>query len=127
GRTAPAPPRQRRVVAAFCAAAGGADSAALAAALAPDVVLRADGGAQPGASAVIRGAAAVARQALMFAGPARRTHPVLVNGAAGVVITVDGQPVSVLSFTVTAGKIAAIDALTHPQRLRQLALPAPAH
>src|SRR5215813_3802391 len=75
--------RQRQVVDAFFAAAREGDFAALVAVLDPDVVLRADGGAQPGASAVIRGAAAVARQALMFAGPARRTHPVLVNGAAG--------------------------------------------
>jgi len=115
-------PRQRQVVDAFFAAAREGDFAALVAVLDPDVVLRADGGAQPGASAVIRGAAAVARQALMFAGPARRTHPVLVNGAAGVVVTVDGRPVSVMSFTVTAGKIAAIDALTDPLRLRQLDL-----
>ena len=115
-------PRQRQVVDAFFAAARDGDFAALVAVLDPDVVLRADGGAQPGASAVIRGAAAVARQALMFAGPARRTQPVLVNGAAGVVVTVDGRPVSVMSFTVTAGKIAAIDALTDPLRLRQLDL-----
>jgi len=114
--------RQRQVVDAFFAAAREGDFAALVAVLDPDVVLRADGGAQPGASAVIRGAAAVARQALMFAGPARRTQPVLVNGAAGVVVTVDGRPVSVMSFTVTAGKIAAIDALTDPLRLRQLDL-----
>jgi len=116
--------RQRQVVDAFFAAARDGDFAALVAVLDPDVVLRADGGAQPGASAVIRGAAAVARQALMFAGPARLTQPVLVNGAAGVVVTVDGQPVSVMSFTITAGKIAAIDALTDPQRLRQLHLTA---
>jgi len=114
--------RQRQVVDAFFAAARDGDFAALVAVLDPDVVLRADGGAQPGASAVIRGAAAVARQALMFAGPARLTQPVLVNGAAGVVVTVDGRPVSVMSFTVTAGKIAAIDALTDPLRLRQLDL-----
>ena len=80
----------------------------------PDVVLRADGGARPGASVVIRGADAVARQALMFAGLSRQARPVLVNGAAGVLVTIDGQPISVMGFTVADGKIVAIDALSIP-------------
>jgi len=87
-------------------------------------VLRAGGGALPAASAVVRGAEAVARQALMFAGTARVARPVLVNGAAGVLVTVDGEPVSVLSFTVTEGKIVAIDALTDRERLAGLDLSA---
>ena len=53
--------RQREVVGAFLAAARDGDFEALVAALDPDVVLRADVGAVPaGASAVIRGALAVA-------------------------------------------------------------------
>jgi len=52
--------RQRQVVDAFFAAARGGDLEALIAVLEPDVVLRADGGALPGASALIRGAEAVA-------------------------------------------------------------------
>src|SRR5262245_3544162 len=96
--------------------------AALVAVLDPDVVLRADGGALPGASAVLHGSEAVAGQALMFAGPSRHALPVLVNGAAGVVITVDGRPVSVMGFTVTGGKIVAIDALVDPERLSRLRL-----
>jgi len=114
--------RQRRVVDAFFAAARGGDFAALVAVLDPDVVLRADGGALPGASAVLHGSEAVAGQALMFAGPSRHALPVLVNGAAGVVITVDGRPVSVMGFTVTGGKIVAIDALVDPERLSRLRL-----
>jgi RNA polymerase sigma-70 factor (ECF subfamily) len=114
--------RQRRVVDAFFAAARGGDFAALVAVLDPDVVLRADGGALPGASAVLHGSEAVAGQALMFAGPSRHALPVLVNGAAGVVITMDGRPVSVMGFTVTGGKIVAIDALVDPERLSRLRL-----
>ena len=114
--------RQRQVVDAFFAAARGGDFAALVTVLDPDVVLRADGGALPGASAVLRGSQAVAGQALMFAGPSRHTLAVLVNGAAGAVITVDGRPVSVMGFTVTGGKIAAIDALVDPERLSRLPL-----
>ena len=114
--------RQRQVVDAFFAAARGGDFDALVAVLDPDVVLRADGGAQAGASAIIRGAQAVGGRALMFAGPGRLTRPVLVNGAAGVLITVDGQPVSVMAFIVVGGKITAIDALVDPDRLAQLDL-----
>ena len=112
--------RQRQVVDAFFAAARGGDFEALVAVLDPGVVLRADGGARPGASAVIRGADAVASQALMFAGPSRQARAVLVNGAVGVLVTIDGQPVSVMGFTVADGKIIAIDALADPERLSQL-------
>ena len=65
---------------------------------------------------------AVARQALMFAGPQRVTHPALVNGAAGVVVTVDGRPVAVMGFTVADGRIAEIDSLSDPARLAELDL-----
>jgi RNA polymerase sigma factor (sigma-70 family) len=116
--------RQRRVVDAFFAAARGGDFEALVTLLDPDVVLRADGGALAGASAVLRGAQTVAGQAIMFAGPSRLVRPVLVIGGAGVVVTVDGRPVSVMGFTVTDDKIVAIDALVDPERLSQLDLTA---
>jgi RNA polymerase sigma-70 factor, ECF subfamily len=116
--------RQREVVGAFLAAARNGDFAALIAALDPDVVLRADVGAVPaGASGVVRGAPAVAGQALSFG---RRygqfARLALVNGAAGVVAAVRGHPVSVLGFTVRGEKIAEIDILADPARLRQLDL-----
>jgi RNA polymerase sigma-70 factor (ECF subfamily) len=117
--------RQREVVDAFFAAARGGDFGALVAVLDPDVVLRSDGGAaRPHASAVVRGALAVARRALTFAQPAASVRPVLVNGAAGVVVVADGQPFSVMGFTVTNGKIIAINVLADPTRLRQLDLAA---
>ena len=114
--------RQREVVDAFFAAARGGDLGALVAVLDPDVVLRSDRGALAG-SVVLRGPDAVARQAAMFAADDRVLRPVLVNGAAGVVVTVDGAPISVMAFTVTAGRIVAIDALADPDRLAGLALP----
>jgi RNA polymerase sigma-70 factor (ECF subfamily) len=124
---APAPDRnlarQREVVDAFFAAARDGDFEALVAVLDPDVVLRSDGGARPGLSMVLRGAEAVAGRALMFAGPQRVARPALVNGTAGVVVTVKGRPVSVMAFTVTDGKIVAIDALADPDRLGRLDLP----
>jgi RNA polymerase sigma-70 factor (ECF subfamily) len=71
---------------------------------------------------IIRGAEAIARQALSFAASGRVVHPVLVNGAAGVVVTRSGRPVSVMGFTVTDGRIVAIDALTDRDRLSRLDL-----
>ena len=70
----------------------------------------------------IHGAAAVAGQALTFARFAYSAQPALVNGAAGVVNTADERPMSVMSFTITRGKIVAIDILADPDRLRRLDL-----
>lgn len=118
--------RQHEVVDAFFAAARGGDFDALVALLDPDVILRADAGPvrQGTSSAVIRGAGEVAGRALMFARPDARVHRALVNGAAGVVVTVDHRPLSVMGFTVTDGRIVAIDGLIDPERLSKLDLSA---
>jgi RNA polymerase sigma-70 factor (ECF subfamily) len=123
---APAPDltRQREVVDAFLAAARGGDFEALVTVLDPDVVLRAE--LPAGGSTIVRGAATVAGQALTFRrhAPAAVTRPVLVNGAAGVLSTVDGELVSIMSFTITRDRIVAIDILADPERLRQVELTA---
>jgi RNA polymerase sigma factor (sigma-70 family) len=113
---------QRRVVDAFLAAARSGDFDALVAVLDPDVVVRSDAGVRPGS--VVRGAASVAGNAITFSRVAQIAKPVLVNGAPGLVGMVDGQPVSLMAFTVTGGKIVAMDVLTDPDRLRQLDLSA---
>ncbi len=116
----PDPIAQRRVVDAFLAAARGGDFAALVAVLDPDVVLRADGGeAVPGGMRVLRGIELVRGQAATFhrMATASTSSPALVNGAAGLVNTVDGELFSVMSFTVAGGKITAIDILSDPERL----------
>jgi RNA polymerase sigma-70 factor, ECF subfamily len=116
---------QREVVNAFFAAARGGDFEALVAVLDPDVVIRSDGGAtRPKATRVARGAEVVARGAMSFALPAAELRPVLVNGAAGVVVTTKGRPFSVMAFTVRGGLIVEIDAIADPDRLRQLDLAA---
>src|SRR6266545_3209834 len=122
GAAVPAPDpdlaRQRKVVDAFFLAARGGDFDALVAVLDPGVVMRIDAGARrPAASMAIRGAAAVASKALSgltTALPAVRLRPALVNGAAGVVVTRRGQPVTVMGFTVADGKIVEIDAIADP-------------
>jgi RNA polymerase sigma factor (sigma-70 family) len=117
--------RQREVVDAFFAAARGGDFAALVAVLDPEVVLRIDaGGRRRAASMVISGAQDVARQALTGLSSALRAvdvRPALVNGAAGVVISgVHGGPVAVMGFSVADGKIAEIDAIYDPVRVRRI-------
>ena len=121
---APDRPAQRRVVQAFFAAARSGDLGALVAVLDPEAVLRADGGAsRPAVSALLRGAGEVARRATMFNQPGVAIRSVLVNGAPGaVVVTSDGEPVSVMGFTISAGRITEIDILLDPERLRRLDL-----
>ena len=115
--------QQRAVVDAFFAAARAGDFEALVAVLDPDVVVRADFGAMPGSpSRELRGARAVAEQALVFARMSPFLRPALVNGAAGAVVAPQGRPFSVMGFTVRDGRIAEIDILADPERLRRLDL-----
>ena len=80
------------------------------------MVLRSDfGSRRPAASVVTRGAIAVAGQARPV--PGALVRPALVNGAAGVVITVGGRPFAVMGFTVSEGKIVEIDAIADPERV----------
>ncbi|MCW2869021.1 sigma-70 family RNA polymerase sigma factor [Actinacidiphila oryziradicis] len=115
--------RQREVVDAFLAASRGGDFDALLAVLDPDVVLRADTGAGlVGVSQVLRGSRAVAGQALAFQRFSGFARPALVNGAAGVVTALDGQPLAVMGFSIMRGRIVEIDILADPERLRRLDL-----
>jgi RNA polymerase sigma-70 factor (ECF subfamily) len=113
---------QRSVVDAFLAAAYERDFDKLVAVLDPDVVLRGDIGEERvlerrGAESVARGAQSYSQRGLV-------RHPVLVNGAAGALCTVDGKPFAVMAFTVRAGKIVEIDILRDPGRIAQLDLTA---
>jgi hypothetical protein len=112
--------RQRHVVEAFLAASRGGDLNALLALLDPDAVLRADGAAfAMGADAEVRGAAKVAE---IFSGRAKAARLALVDGAPGAVWTQGGQTRVVFAFTIAGGKIVAIDLLSDPAHLSQLAL-----
>ena len=110
------------MVDAFLAASRAGDFEALIAVLDPDVVFRVDTG-PAGERTPIEGAAAVARQVLSrgrsFAPFAR---PAIVNGAAGVVVAPRRRPIAVVGFTVRAGRIATIDLIADPAKLRGLDL-----
>jgi RNA polymerase sigma-70 factor (ECF subfamily) len=117
--------QSRAVVDAFFAAVGQGDFAALLAVLDPDVVVRADYGAQAGiAPRQVRGARVAAEGAIRFAQFARFAQPVLVNGAVGVIARSGGQPYAVVAFTVRQGKVAEMDILADATRLSQLDLSA---
>ena len=109
---------QRAVIDAFFAAARAGDLAALVELLDPDVVLRTDGFG--GAPAVLRGAGPVARASAAGASPHADLHPVLINGVAGLLITLRGRPAALMAFTVVGGRITAVDGITDPHRLRRL-------
>jgi RNA polymerase sigma factor (sigma-70 family) len=112
---------QRRVVDAFLAASREGDFDRLVAVLDPDVVLRADFGAA-GESRFVRGARAVAGQALFYSRLGLDLRPVLINGAVGAVAFRDGEPFSLGAVTVRGGRIVELDFLADPERLRELDL-----
>ncbi|WP_067894230.1 sigma-70 family RNA polymerase sigma factor [Nocardia vaccinii] len=118
-RAAPAsegnPEDQRRVLDAFFAAARRGDIAALVRVLAPDVVLRGDLGT--GKLWETTGSDESAERAVRFAHPRAVLRPVLVNGAAGVIVTVDGRAASLMAFVVAGGRIVEIDVLADPHRI----------
>ena len=117
--------RQRPVVDAFLAAARDGDFERLVTVLSPDIVLRADGGAARGLSRLVRGAQAVAEQAATFSKLRLSTQVVLVNGSVGVLSRLpDGRLLSVMAFTIVAGRIAQIDILADSVRLNRLDLSA---
>lgn len=118
-REAPAPDvaRQRELIEAFLAAAYAGDMEALLAALDPDAVLRDD--RQGGAVRVSRGAMAIAGQ---VSGRAQAAQPALVNGAVGVIAAPRGRLQYVLCFAIRGGRIAEVDLISDPERIRRLDL-----
>jgi RNA polymerase sigma factor (sigma-70 family) len=116
---------QQAVVDAFLAASRQGDFMALLAVLDPDIVLRADGGSvERGISKLVRGAQAVASQAVMYSQLAPFARSVLVNGVPGFITVKDGKPISILGLTVSNGKLIEMNILADPDRLSRLDLPA---
>jgi len=115
--------RQRQVVDAFFAASRHGNFNALLEVLHPDVELRIDGGVlRTDASLRLRGADAVAGHTATYARLSPFVRPALVNGAAGAVVVTLGRLISVMGFTISDGRIIAINALVDPERLAQLKL-----
>lgn len=115
---------QWAVVDAFLAAARSGTFDRLLAVLDPDIVLRSDGGTtRPDLNALVRGAQAVAGQAMTFRRFAETATRILVNGIpGGVAWAPDGSPFAILALTVRGGRIVAIHVLADRDRLGQLDL-----
>jgi RNA polymerase sigma-70 factor (ECF subfamily) len=115
---------QWAVADAFLAAARAGDFDRLVAVLDPEVELRSDGGmARPSLARVVRGAPAVAGEAVVFRRFAETATRVLVNGVpGGVAWGPDGTPFAVVALTVRRGRIVRIDVLADPERLADLDL-----
>ncbi|WP_433169055.1 sigma-70 family RNA polymerase sigma factor [Kribbella sp. CA-247076] len=113
--------RQKEIVTAFLAASRGGDFEALLEILDPDVMLRSDEAvvALGGAPELARGAAVVAGQ---FSGRAQAARLTLVDGLAGAVWSLRGEPKVVFSFTVTDGRISAIELLGNADFLETVEL-----
>jgi RNA polymerase sigma factor (sigma-70 family) len=115
---------QRQIVDAFLSAARNGDFDALVDLLHPGIVLRIDAGTGS-ASMLVEGADAVAEQSQaglrsILNLPTVSLQPVLVNGSAGVLVMLNGQPVSVMGFTSSDGKISEIDSLADPARMQKV-------
>jgi RNA polymerase sigma factor (sigma-70 family) len=111
---------QRKVVDAFLAALRARDFHALVAVLDPNVVITADAVAQPvEAMREIRGAENWAKGAITAARGARAAQPALIDGAVGLVIAPKGRLFRVLRFTLDNGKIAKVEVVGDPERLRK--------
>jgi RNA polymerase sigma factor (sigma-70 family) len=104
---------QRRLVDAFLAASRNGDFDALVGILAPDAVFRVRGGGiHPEET---HGAEQIARRALARGSRfAPFGRPALVNGAPGVLVGPLERPISVVAFTVAAGRIATLDVVVAP-------------
>jgi RNA polymerase sigma factor (sigma-70 family) len=114
---------QRQAVDAFLAALRAGDFHALVAVLDPDVVITADAAAQPvEAMREVRGAENWAKGAIAAARGARAAHPALIDGAVGLVIAPGGRLFRALRFTLAHGKIARVEVIGDPERLRHLNL-----
>jgi RNA polymerase sigma-70 factor (ECF subfamily) len=116
--------RQREVATAFLAASRGGDLSALLALLDSDVTLTSDAGAVPsGKPALLHGAHAVARGAVLASSRSRHSQLALVDGDVGIVFAPAGRLQIVLALAVTPQrKITAIDVIADPDRLRRLRL-----
>jgi len=136
-RGAPAPPdagtdRHREVVEAFLRAARAGDLEGLLAVLDPDAVLHIEAAARTDAPAAeagkpqeLRGAATWARQFIAFSRLQRFVQPAVIDGLVGVILAPGGTLSKALTFTVANGKVARIEVIGDPARLRRLDIVVP--
>jgi RNA polymerase sigma factor (sigma-70 family) len=128
--------RQREVVDAFLRAARAGDLEGLLAVLDPDAVIRIDGAARIAAGAAgaadaadtpreLRGASTWAKQLIAMSRGLRFVQPALINGSVGLILAPRGKLSRALTFTFTNAKIARLEVIGDPARLRELDIAMP--
>jgi RNA polymerase sigma factor (sigma-70 family) len=136
GSTAPSDAgklRQREVVEAFLRAAREGDLKGLLAVLDPDAVIRIDAAArfdgvvrvdapaaEAGQARELRGASTWATQLIALSRGLRFVQPALINGSVGVILAPRGKLSRALIFTFGNAKIARLEVIGDPARLREL-------
>jgi RNA polymerase sigma-70 factor (ECF subfamily) len=120
------PGEEGRLVAAFALAWQEGDHEALLGVLDPDAVMRSDGGGKvKTAGKPLLGADRIARALLGLRRAAERRgretegRLARINGAVGLIL-VDEEATSVVSLTIDAGQITAVDIVRNPEKLRRL-------
>jgi RNA polymerase sigma factor (sigma-70 family) len=120
--------RQREVVEAFLRAARAGDLEGLLAVLDPDAVIRIDGAARIAGGAAdaadtpreLRGASTWAKQFIAMSRGLRFVQPALIGGSVGLILAPRGKLSRVLTFTFTNARIARLEVIGDPARLREL-------
>lgn len=119
--------RQRAVVDAFLRAARAGDIEGLLAVLEPDAEIRIEAAARIDAPAdevgkdrVVRGAAAWVGRFVAMSRGLRGVQVALIDGAAGLIVAPGGKVARVMVFTVADDKVARVEVLADPARLRDL-------
>jgi RNA polymerase sigma factor (sigma-70 family) len=119
--------RQREVVEAFLRAARAGDLDGLLAVLEPDAVIRIDAAAridappaEAGKARELGGAATWAKQFIALSRALRSVEPALVDGSVGLIVAAGGKVSRVLIFTLTDAKVARVEVVADPARLRAL-------
>jgi RNA polymerase sigma-70 factor (ECF subfamily) len=116
------------VVDAFLRAARAGDLEALLAVLDPDAVIRIDGAARMAGGAAdaadtpreLRGASTWAKQFIAMSRGLQFVQPALIDGSVGLILAPRGKLSRVLTFTFTSARIARLEVIGDPVRLRQL-------
>ncbi|MFJ6533614.1 sigma-70 family RNA polymerase sigma factor [Microbacterium sp. NPDC091662] len=111
--------RGRALVEAWLAAAQEGDLAALLGLLHEDATLHADYGSR---SQTLTGAAEIGAQVVLAARLAAHSTPVLIDGRPGVAATYVDRLVSLMSFVIRDGRIAALLVLADPERMDGITL-----
>jgi RNA polymerase sigma-70 factor (ECF subfamily) len=118
--------QQRALVEAFLRALRAGDIEGLVAVLDPNVEVHIDKSAShTGAPTEIHGAREWARGAITFAHMAQAVEPALIDGAMGLILAPQGRLERALKLWFANGKIAQVEIIADPARLRDLEVAAP--